>query len=102
MAALIWRHGKSKAEALAVLQSALAASGHGGVAKWDGSKVEVRTVHDSRLERFGRPLELCPTAPPVGFFRNGERRGDLMTETRSARRAAQFAVGERVLYKERC
>jgi hypothetical protein len=42
MVALIWRHGRSKAEALAALQSALAESGHGGVAKWDGSKVEAR------------------------------------------------------------
>lgn len=42
MAALVWKHGRSKAEALAALQSALAASDHGGAAKWNGSKVEAR------------------------------------------------------------
>jgi hypothetical protein len=41
MAALVWRHGRTKA-AVAALQSALAASGHDGVAKWDGARVEAR------------------------------------------------------------
>ena len=43
MAALVWEHGRSKAEALAALRSAVAASGHGKSAKWDGAKVEARS-----------------------------------------------------------
>jgi hypothetical protein len=42
VAALVWKHGRSKAEALAALQSEIAASGHGKSAKWDGAKVEAR------------------------------------------------------------
>jgi hypothetical protein len=42
MAALVWRHGRSKAEAMAAIRSALAESGHGGAAKWDGARVEAR------------------------------------------------------------
>lgn len=42
MAALVWKHGRSRNEALAALQSALAESSHGGIAKWDGARVEAR------------------------------------------------------------
>lgn len=42
MAALVWRHARTKAEALDALQSALAKFGYGDAAKWDGAHVEAR------------------------------------------------------------
>jgi len=40
--ALVWKHGRSKAEALAAVQSALASSGRASAVKWDGAKLEAR------------------------------------------------------------
>lgn len=45
MAALVWRHGRAKSEAVAALGSALA-SGHGGAAKWDGGACWLRPAAD--------------------------------------------------------
>jgi hypothetical protein len=42
MAALVWKHGRSKAEALSAIRSAVAASGHAKSVKWDGAKLEAR------------------------------------------------------------
>jgi len=42
MAALIWKHGKSKAEAVAAIRAALKESGYEGSVKWDGVKLEAR------------------------------------------------------------
>ena len=43
MAVLVWQHGRTKAEALAALRSALAASGYEKSVKWDGTKAEARS-----------------------------------------------------------
>jgi hypothetical protein len=40
MAALVWKHGKSKADALAEIQSAIKESGYDGSVNWDGAKAE--------------------------------------------------------------
>jgi hypothetical protein len=42
MAVLVWKHGKSKAEALGALQAALKDSGYGGSVAWDGPRAEAR------------------------------------------------------------
>jgi hypothetical protein len=42
MAVLVWKHERSKAEALAAIQAALKDSGYGGSVKWDGAEVEAR------------------------------------------------------------
>jgi hypothetical protein len=42
MAVLVWKHGKSKADALAAIQGALKDSGYDGSVKWDGTKAEAR------------------------------------------------------------
>lgn len=42
MAVLVWRHGRSKDEALAALRAELTASGYGDPVKWDGARAEAR------------------------------------------------------------
>jgi hypothetical protein len=43
MAVLTWKHGTSKAEAVAAIRAALAESGHGGSVEWDGARAEARS-----------------------------------------------------------
>jgi hypothetical protein len=42
MAVLVWKHGTTKAEAVAAIQAALNESGHGGSVTWDGARAEAR------------------------------------------------------------
>ena len=42
MAVLTWKHGRSKEEAVAAIQAALAESGYAGSVTWTGVKAEAR------------------------------------------------------------
>jgi hypothetical protein len=42
MAALVWKHGKSKAEALAAIQGALEDTRYASSVTWDGARAEAR------------------------------------------------------------
>lgn len=42
MPVLIWKHGKSKAEATEVFRAAIKDAGYDAAVKWDGSRLEAR------------------------------------------------------------
>jgi hypothetical protein len=42
MAGLVWKHGRTKAEALAAIQGALKEAGYNDSVKWTGYKAEAR------------------------------------------------------------
>jgi hypothetical protein len=42
MTVLVWKHGRSKADAIAAIQGALKDSGYSDSAKWDGDSAEAR------------------------------------------------------------
>ena len=42
MAVLVWKHGKSKAQALDAIRTALKDSGYDGSVTWEGAKAEAR------------------------------------------------------------
>lgn len=42
MAVLIWKHGKTKTDALTAIQNALKEAGYSGYVKWNGFKAEAK------------------------------------------------------------